>query len=99
MSRIDRVSRRSGTERKLASRADQIVLRWFGHVERMDEYHMVRRILMAEVTGGLVRGRPRFGRMEGVKLALGNGGVTVEAAQRYGKGIRKSGEPGAYVTE
>ena len=27
-----------GIERELASRADQRVFRWFGHVERMDEY-------------------------------------------------------------
>ena len=31
---------RAGIERELTSRADQIVLRWFGHVERMDEYRM-----------------------------------------------------------
>ena len=36
-SRMDRVRnedvrRRAGIERELASRADQIVLRWFGHV-------------------------------------------------------------------
>ena len=38
-------------ERELASRADQRVLRWFGHVGRMDEYRMARRVLMAEVSG------------------------------------------------
>ena len=27
-----------GIKMELASRADQRVLRWFGHVERMDEY-------------------------------------------------------------
>ena len=40
--------RRAGIERELASRADQRVLRWFGHVERMDDYRMARRVLMAE---------------------------------------------------
>ena len=64
MSRIDRVRnakvhRRAGIERELASRADQRVLRWFGHVERMDEYHMARRVLMAEVSERRVRGIPR----------------------------------------
>ena len=44
--------RRAGIERELASRANQRVLRWFGHVERMDEYRMARRVLMAEVSGG-----------------------------------------------
>ena len=37
---------------ELASRADQRVLRWFGHVERMDDYRMARMLLMAEVGGG-----------------------------------------------
>ena len=53
--------RTAGIEWELASRADQRVLRWFGHVERMDEYRMARRVLMAEVSGGRVRGRPRIG--------------------------------------
>ena len=44
-------------ERELASRADQKVLRWFEHVERMDEYRMAKRVLMAEVSGGRVRSR------------------------------------------
>ena len=47
--------RRAGIERDMASRTDQKVLRWFRHVERMDEYRIPRRVLMAEVSGGLVR--------------------------------------------
>ena len=50
--RNEGVRRRAGIERELASRADQRVLRWFGHVERMDDYRMARRVLMAEVSGG-----------------------------------------------
>ena len=48
--------RRAGIERELASRADQRVLRWFGHAERMDEHRISRRVLMAEVSGGRIRG-------------------------------------------
>ena len=59
--RNEEVRRRAGIERELASRADQRVLRWFGHVERMDEYRLARRVLMVEVRGGRVRGRPRLG--------------------------------------
>ena len=82
VSRMDRVRneevlRRAGIERELASRADQRVLRWFGHGERMDDYRMARRMLMAEVSGG-----PRLGWMDGVKVALGNRGMTVEAARQ-----------------
>ena len=72
--RNEEVCRRAGIERELSSRADQTVWRWFGHVERMDEYRMARRVLMAKVSGGQVRGRPRLGWMDGVKVALGNGG-------------------------
>ena len=36
----------------LASRVYQRVLRWFGHVERMDEYPMAIRAMMAEISRG-----------------------------------------------
>ena len=66
LSRLDRVTneevrRSAGIESELASRADQRVSRWFGHVERMDGYRMARRVLTAEVSGGRVQGRPRLG--------------------------------------
>ena len=64
--RNEEVRRRAGIEMELASRADQRVSRWFGHVERMDEFRMTRRVLMAEVSGVRVRGRPRLGWMDGV---------------------------------
>ena len=67
--------------RYLASRADQRVLRWCGHMERMDEYRMARRMLIADVSGGRVRGRPRLGWKVGVKMALVSRGMTVEAAR------------------
>ena len=50
--RNEEVRIRAGIKRELASRADQRVLRWFGHVERMDDYRMARRMLIAEVSGG-----------------------------------------------
>ena len=57
VSRMDRVRneevrRRAGIENELASRADQKVVRWFVHVQKMDECLMARRVLMAEVCGG-----------------------------------------------
>ena len=55
MSRMGRVKkeevrRRAGIGKELASRVDQRVLRWFGHVERMDENRLARRVLTAEVS-------------------------------------------------
>ena len=83
--RNEEVCKRAGIERELASRAYQRVWRWFGHLERMDDYHMARRVLMAKVSGEWVRGRPRLGWMDGVKVALGNRGMTVEAVRQCTK--------------
>ena len=58
----------------------------------MDEYRIARRVLMAEVSGERVGGRPRLGSMDSVKVALGNRGMKVEAALQCVK-TRKSGEP------
>ena len=80
--RNEEVRRLAGIEMELASRAVQRVLRWLGHVERMDDYRMARRVMMAEVSGGGERGRPRLGWMDGVKVALGSRGMTVEAARQ-----------------
>ena len=91
----EEVRRRAGIGRELASRADQRVLRWFVHVKRMDEYHMARRVLMAEVSGARIRRRPSLSWMDGVKMAYGNRGMTAEAAQQR---LERVESPGTYVT-
>ena len=54
-------------------------------MERMDEYRMSRRVLMAKVSGGRIQGRPRLVWIDGVKVALGNRGMTVQAARQCAK--------------
>ena len=82
--RNEEVRRRAGIERELASRADQRVLRWYGHVERMDEY-CIAEVLMVENSGGRERGRPRLGWIDGVKVALGNRGMMAEVERQCAK--------------
>ena len=53
---------------------------------------MARRVLMAEVSGGRVRGSGRLGWMDGVKVTLGNRAMTVEVRDNARK-VGKSGEP------
>ena len=43
---------------------------------------MARRVLMDDVRRERVRGRPRLGWMEGVKVALGSRGTTAEAGRK-----------------
>ena len=73
--RLDRlrnevVRARTGVRRELAARVDMNVLRWFGHVERMDNERLLKKVMNAKVDGRSARGRPRFGWMGGVKRAL-----------------------------
>ena len=69
----------------MVRRVDQSVLRWFGHMERLVEYSMAKRVLMADVSGGWVWGRLRLGLMDGMKMAFGSQGMMVEAAQQCKK--------------
>ena len=50
---------------------------------------MARRVLIAVESLERVRGRPRLGWMDGVKVALGNRGMTVEAASQCAKERRE----------
>ena len=43
------------------------ILRWFSHVERMDNERLLKKIMNVEVDGRSARGRPRFGWMDGVR--------------------------------
>ena len=75
---------------------------------RINEYRIARTVLMAEVSEGWVRGRPRLGRMDAVKLALSNRGMTkdrksnrVENDERSfnARKIERVESPGTCVTE
>ena len=85
VSRLDRlrneeVRERTGVRKELAGRVDMNVLRWFGHVVRMDNERLSKRVMNAKVDGRNVRGRPRFGWMDGVKKALNDRGMDVREA-------------------
>ena len=56
--RTEEVRTRADIKRELVSRAGQRVLRWFGH-------RIPRRVLMADVSGGRIRSRPRLSWMDG----------------------------------
>ena len=49
-----------GGSKELAVRVDMNVLRWFGHVERMDNEHLTKEEMNLKVDGRNVRGRARF---------------------------------------
>jgi hypothetical protein len=78
--RSEEIRRTTGIVRELADRADNSVLRWFGHMERMKGERLAKRVMKSKVNERNVRGRPKFGWMDGVKAALRNHGMSVEEA-------------------
>lgn len=55
---------------ELADRDDPRVLRWFGHIGKMDEGRLGKRVLNVEVNSRILRGRPIRGWMDAVKNVL-----------------------------
>ncbi len=83
VSRMDRltnveVRRRTGVVRKLSDRVDDSVLRWYGHMVRMDEERQTKKVWRAQVRGGRRRGRPNLRWMDGVSRALEVRGMNVD---------------------
>ena len=69
VSQLDRVRNevvraRTVVRRILAARVDMNVLRWLGHVERMDNEQLLKKVMNAKVGGRSARGKPRIGWME-----------------------------------
>ena len=105
VSRMDRVGneevrRRAVIERELVSRANLRVLRWFGHVERIHEYRMARRVLMAEIKSvgdGYEETKVRLdGWCEGgLRQQRNDGGGCTTMRERS----ERVESPGTYVTE
>ena len=94
------VRRKAGIERELASRADQRVLRWFGYVERMDEYRVSRRVLMADRSQWRTGTRETMVRLDGwceggLRQQRNDGGGSATMRERPDR----VESPGTYVTE
>ncbi len=75
--RNEEVRRRTGDVRELAERAEQGVLRWFVHVERMEEERLAKKVTRSDVRGVRPRRRPLMGWLDSVKRALGGRGLSV----------------------
>merc|ERR1712002_1070031 len=84
--RIDRVPnveirRMCGKHVSVSERMDQVVLRWYGHVERMGNVRLVKRVYDSEVRGVRRRGRPRKSWVNGVNETLGRKGLNIQEAK------------------
>ena len=84
--RIDRfpnveIRRRSGNNVSVSQKIDQGVLRWFGHVKRMEDERMAKRVYESNVRGVRRRGRPIKCWVDGVKEVLARKGLNIQEAK------------------
>ena len=70
-----------GLKYKLRERVDQLVMRWYGHMEKMSEERLGKRINRAGVDGTRGRGRPRARCHVGVIKVLGEKLMTIQQAE------------------
>ena len=54
------VRERVGVTEEMSKRVDRKVLKWFGHVERMGDERLTKKVYKSEVDGVRGRGRPHF---------------------------------------
>ena len=80
--RNDRVREMCGVSRSFSERAEQSQLKWYGHLERMDEERLVKGIYRSEVEGRRARGRPRRRWKDGIREALSNRGLDIREGER-----------------
>ena len=76
---------RTDVRRELAARVDMNVLRWFSHVERMNNERLLKKVMNGKVDGRSARGRPRFGWIDGVKRALNNRRMDMREANEHAR--------------
>jgi hypothetical protein len=78
--RKEEVRRRCGSELSIGEGMDRNVFRWYGHLERMEEERVVKRLYMSNVEGSRGRGRPKLRWMDGVKAAVERREANIEYA-------------------
>ena len=69
------------------------VLRWFGHVKRMEKERIVKRVYVGECAGSGSVGRPRKRCIDTVKDCLRKRGLDVRQARRSSWGIDRGMKP------
>ena len=57
--------------------------------ERMEKYLIRRKMSIAQVSGGLVRSRPRLGAMDGVTVTLDSWRKMVDAVRQCAKLVKE----------
>ena len=65
----------------MSEKIDRGILRWFGHVERMGDERLVKKVYESDTNGTRSRGRPRRRWMDEVQDCVRRKGLTIQEAK------------------
>ena len=71
-----------GVVKGVIERINESILRWFGHMERMDENRLVKKMYRGECVGDRTVGRPKLRWIDSVKKCLKVRNVSLPEARR-----------------
>src|SRR5678815_4666944 len=80
--RNERIRELCGVKKAVNERINESMLRWFGHVERMNDSQLVKRMYSGECVGNRPAGRPKKKWIESVKECL-------QERNEFGRGEKK----------
>ena len=79
--RNEEIRRRCGKNVSTSEKVEQNVLRWFGHIERMSDERLVKRMYNSDILGARRRGRPRKRWVDEVNESLVRRGLSIQEAR------------------
>ena len=80
--RNERIRELCGVKKGMNERINECVLSWFGHMERMEESRLVKRVYSGECEGNNAFGRPKKKWIGSVRDCLGKRGMNLDEARR-----------------
>src|SRR5678816_2596871 len=79
--RNERIIELCGVKKGVNERINESMLRWFGHVERMKDIRLVKRMYSGECVGNRPAGRPKRNWIESVNECLKERNVSLAEAR------------------
>ena len=66
----------------MVERANKGILRWYGHLLRMNNERLTKKVFMSEVIGNRGRGKPKWRWLDGAKELLIAKGISMDEGSR-----------------
>ena len=79
------IKERCGWKRGLVSRCQQGILKWYGHLIRMEDERLVKKVFESSVAGRRKRGKPKQRWLDGVEGLLKRRGIGLCTGKKWAR--------------